>query len=104
MDMVVGGGPVQGCEPVEYLKNNNRSFVVIDTDPNFPAVRKYGLKQTVKIDGTGEFFLQGDLTTSLALLRDLKPEYVFPTSTIHLVAELAKIARALYICRVDGRI
>ncbi len=98
MDMVVGGGLVQGCEPVEYLKNNKRSFVVIDTDSNCLAVKKYGLEQTAKIHGKGEFFLKGDLNTSLTLLRDLKPEYVFPSSPIHLVAELAKIKFRLEPC------
>ena len=91
MDLVVGGGPVQGCEPVEYLKKNHRDFVVVDTDPDCPAVRKYGLKQSSKIDETGEFFIQGDLVTSLALLAEIRPEYVFPTSPIHLVAEMVKI-------------
>jgi hypothetical protein len=64
---------------------------VVDTDPNCLAVKRYGLKRSVQIGATGEFFLQGNLATSLALLTDLKPEYVFPTAPIHIVAELAKI-------------
>ena len=91
MDLVVGGGPVQGCEPVEYLKKKHRDFVVVDTDPDCLAVRKYGLKQSSKVDATGEFFIQGDLAASLALLTEIKPEYVFPTSPIHLITEMAKI-------------
>jgi hypothetical protein len=39
----------------------------------------------------GEFFVQGDLSTSLSLIIKLKPEYVFPTAPVHVAAELAKI-------------
>ena len=91
MDLVVGGGAVQGCEPVKYLKKKHRDFVVVDTDPNCLAVERYGLKQVATVGSTGEFFLKGDLTTSLTLITELKPEYVFPTTPIHIVAELAKI-------------
>ena len=91
MDLVVGGGPVQGCEPVEYLKKKHRDFVVVDTDPDCLAVRKYGLKQSSKVEATGEFFIQGDLAASLALLTEIRPEYVFPTSPIHLITDMAKI-------------
>jgi hypothetical protein len=95
MDLVVGGGAIQGCEPAEYLLEKNRDFILVDSDSNCLAVRKYGLKQTTKISGAGQFFVRGDLSTSLALLQDIKPEYVFPTSPIHLVSELAKIEYAL---------
>jgi hypothetical protein len=91
MDLVVGGGPVQGCEPVEYLQKEHRDFVVVDTDSHCLTVRKYRLKQSSTIDATGEFFIQGDLVTSLALLTKIRPEYVFPTIPIHLVTEMAKI-------------
>lgn len=91
MDLVVGGGAVLGCEPVEYLKKKRRDFVLVDADPNCLAVKRYGLKKSTKVDATGEFFLQGDLATALSLITDLTPEYVFPTDPIHIVAELAKI-------------
>ena len=91
MDLVVGGGKVLGCDPVEYLRNNNRDFVLVDKDPNCRAVKTYGLKQSKEIGETGEYYVQGDLSTSLTLLLNLKPEYVFPTDPIHIVAEFAKI-------------
>ena len=53
--------------------------------------RRFGLKRSTKIGATGEFFVQGDLSTALSLITNLKPDYVFPTDPIHIVAEFAKI-------------
>jgi hypothetical protein len=63
----------------------------VDTDPNCLAVKRYELKLSNTAGGVGEFFIQGDLSTSLSLIIKLKPEYVFPTEPVHIAAELAKI-------------
>jgi hypothetical protein len=91
MDLVVGGSPIQGCEPVEYLKARNRDFVVVDSNPNCPAVIKYGLKLSNEVREKGEQFLLGNIETALGLLEKYKPEYVFPSSPIHVVTEFAKV-------------
>jgi CO dehydrogenase nickel-insertion accessory protein CooC1 len=67
---VIGGGAVQGCETVDYLKKKHRAFILIDTDPNCLVAKWFGLKQSTAIGETGEFFLNSDLDTSLALITD----------------------------------
>jgi len=62
----------------------------VDTNPSCLAAKRYELKSSSK-DDVDEFFVQGDLSTSLSLIFKLKPEYVFPTAPVHIAAELARI-------------
>ena len=89
MDIIVGGGKY-GCVAVEYLRNNNRDFVLIDKNPSCLAVSRFKLKPYAQIGSEGEYFLKGNIDQVLELIERLKPEYVFPTAPIHIVAELAK--------------
>jgi hypothetical protein len=90
MDMIVGAGLIHGCDPIAFLKAKKRDFVVVDKDPNTPAIKQHNLKKTEKISGNGGFFVQGDVSKALALFEELKPEYLFPTSPVHIVTELTK--------------
>jgi hypothetical protein len=90
MDIIVGGGKY-GCEAVEYLRKKGQGFVLVDIDPNCLAVKRFGLKSSAQIGTEGEYFIQGGIATVLELVTTLKPEYIFPTAPIHIVAELAKI-------------
>ena len=90
MDIIVGGGKY-GCEAVEYLRKKGRGFVLVDIDPNCPAVKRFGLKSSTQIGTEGEYFLQGGIAIVLELIDALKPEYIFPTAPTHIAAELAKI-------------
>ncbi len=90
MDLVVGTQKSHGCDPIAYLKGKNRAFVVVDKNPKAPAIKNHNLQRVDKINGEGEFFVQGDVSKALALFEELKPEYVFATSPVHIVAEFAK--------------
>jgi hypothetical protein len=90
MDIIIGGGRY-GSDAVEFLRKKDRDFVLVDTNPECLAAKRCGLKLSEKVKKTGECFIRGDLATSLQLITELKPEYVFPTAPIHIVAELAKI-------------
>jgi len=90
MDIIVGGGKY-GCEAIEYLRNKERGFVLVDIDPNCLAVKRFGLKPSAHIGKGGEYFLQGSIATVLELIDEVKPEYVFPTAPTHIAAELAKV-------------
>jgi len=90
MDVIVGGGKY-GCIAVEYLRKSKQRFVLVDTDSNCLAVKRFGLKPSDQIGTAGEGFIHGGIDKVLALIERLKPEYVFPTAPIHIAAELAKI-------------
>lgn len=89
MDIIVGGGKY-GCRAVEYLRKSFRGFVLVDTNPNCLATKRFKLKPSTPIGTKGEHFLEGDIPQVLSLIERLKPEYVFPTAPIHIAAELAK--------------
>jgi hypothetical protein len=89
MDIIVGGGKY-GCVAVEYLRKNNRGFVLVDKNPNCLATKRFELKSSAQIGAEGAHFLEGDIPQVLELIERLKPEYVFPTAPIHIAAELAK--------------
>ncbi len=89
MDLIIGGGKY-GCYAIEYLRQKGKGFVVIDTDPNCLAVKRFGLKASTQIN-SAEHFVHGDLSTALNLIEVLKPEYVFPTAPVHIAADLAEI-------------
>ncbi|MCW4017810.1 MAG: hypothetical protein NWF00_03900 [Candidatus Bathyarchaeota archaeon] len=92
MDMIVGAGKIHGCDPIAFLKEKKKDFVVVvDKNPNTPAIKRHKLKKPDKIIGKGGFFIQGDVSKALSLFEELKPEYVFPTSPVHIVTELTKI-------------
>jgi hypothetical protein len=90
MDLVIGAEKTHGCDPVAYLKEKKRTFVVVDKNSNSPIIKKHNLQKVDKISGEGKFFVQGDVPKALALLEELKPEHVFATSPVHIVAEFAK--------------
>ncbi len=90
MDLIIGGGKY-GCYAIEYLRQKEKGFVVVDTDPNCLAVKRFGLKTFENIGSKGECFVNGGLPKVLALIYDLKPEYVFPTAPVHIAADLVKI-------------
>jgi len=94
MNIIIGGGKY-GCYAVEHLRQKSKGFVVVDTDPNCLAVRRFGLAASRQSPSNGEHFVQGDLSTVLDLIEKLKPEYVFPTAPVHIAADLAKIKFAL---------
>jgi len=90
MDIIIGGGKY-GCYAIEYLRQKQKSFIVVDTDPNCLAAKRFKLKVSEHIAPEGAFFVHGDLPTALELIETLKPEYVFPTAPVHIAADLAKI-------------
>lgn len=90
MNIIVGGGKY-GCNAVEFLRKNRKDFVVIDTDPNCQAVKRFNLKTSVNLDERGEHFLRGDLSKVVELIDKLSPEYVFPTAPVHIAADMAQI-------------
>lgn len=90
MNIIVGGGKY-GCYAVEFLKQKGKGFIVVDTDPNCQAVKRFKLETSKDINKNGEHFLHGDLSTVVALIDSLNPEYVFPTAPVHIAADMAKI-------------
>ena len=89
MDIIVGGGKY-GCHAVEFLREKNRSFVVVDTNPACQAVERFGLKTPKATFSEGEHFLRGDLPNVVELIDTLKPQFVFPTAPVHIAADMAK--------------
>jgi hypothetical protein len=90
MDVIIGGGKY-GCYAIEYLRQKKKGFVVVDTDPDCLAVKRFKLKPSERIAAEGEFFVHGELPKTLELIETSKPEYVFPTAPVHIAADLAKI-------------
>jgi len=90
VDIIIGGGKY-GCYAIEYLQQQHKSFVVVDTDPNCLAAKRFKLKTSEHIAPNGELFFHGELPQALELIEKLKPEYVFPTAPVHIAADLAKI-------------
>jgi len=90
MNLIVGGGKY-GCYAIRYLRQKKKCFVVVDTNPNCLAVRKFSLKTFENPTSEGESFVNGGLPKVLELIDEMKPEYVFPTAPAHIAAELAKI-------------
>jgi len=88
MDLIVGGGKY-GCHAIEYLRQQKKQFIVVDTDPNCLAVKRFKLKTSEQPASEG--FVNGGLPKVLQLIDELKPEYVFPTAPVHIAANLAKI-------------
>jgi hypothetical protein len=95
MDIIVGGGKY-GCDAVEYLRKNDRSFVLVDPNPSCLAAERYGFKLSSTLRDSGEIFVHGNLPKAVELIEHLKSEYVFPTAPIHVVAEMAKIKFRLH--------
>ncbi len=90
MDVIIGGGKY-GCYAIEHLQQKQKSFVVVDADPNCLAAKQFKLKTIGHITSEGEFLINGELPKALELIETLKPEYVFPTAPVHIAADLAKI-------------
>ncbi|MEM2099033.1 MAG: hypothetical protein QXU99_04720 [Candidatus Bathyarchaeia archaeon] len=90
MNVIVGGGKY-GCYAIEYLQQKKESYVVVDTDLNCLAVKRFNLEPYIQASVEGGYFIHGDLEKVLELIENLKPEYVFPTAPVHIAADLAKI-------------
>jgi len=90
MDIIIGGGKY-GCNAVELLRKNRKDFVVIDSNPNCQAVKRFPLKDCVRFDEPGGYFIHGDLSTVIDLIDKLNPEYVFPTAPVHIAADMAQL-------------
>ncbi len=90
MDLIVGGGKY-GCYAIEYLRQKKKDFVVVDTNPNCLAVKRFSLKPFERPFSKGESFVNGGLAKVLELIDELKPEYVFPTAPVHIAADLTEI-------------
>lgn len=90
MNLIVGGGKY-GCEAIKLLRSQHKSFIVVDTNPACSAVQTFKLKTCLDFASAKEGFIQGDLATAVDLIDHLKPQYVFPTAPVHLVADMAKI-------------
>jgi len=90
MDLIIGGGKY-GCHAIEYLREQNRDFLVVDTNTNCSAVRRFKLKPSKGLNLRSEAFITGGLTKVLELIEELKPGYVFPTAPVHIAADLVKI-------------
>ena len=90
MDLIIGGGKY-GCYAIEYLRQQKKAFLAVDTDPNCLAVKRFKLKTFERPGSEGEGFVNSGLPKVLELIDELKPEYVFPTAPVHIAADLAKI-------------
>ncbi len=90
MDLIIGGGKY-GCYAIEYLRQKKKDFLVVDTNPNCLAVKRFSLKTFERPSLEGESFVNGGLPKVLELIGEMKPEYVFPTAPVHIAADLAKI-------------
>ena len=90
MDLIIGGGKY-GCYAIEYLRQQNRAFLVVDTDPDCLAVRQFKLETFESSASDRESFVKGGIPKVLELIDELEPEYVFPTAPIHIAADLVKI-------------
>ena len=90
MDLIIGGGKY-GCRAIEYLRQQKKAFLVVDTDPNCLAVKQFKLKTIKHYNSEGESFINGGLPKVLELIDELEPEYLFPTAPVHIAADLAKV-------------
>ncbi len=90
MNLIVGGGKY-GCYAIEYLRQQKKGFLVVDTDPNCLAVKRYKLQTLERVPSGEEGFVNGELPKVIELIDEIKPEYVFPTAPTHIAAELVKI-------------
>jgi hypothetical protein len=90
LNLIVGGGKY-GCEAIELLKDKQEHFLVVDTNPDCLAVQTFDLKTSADLTLNQDSFVLGDLSKSITLIEQLKPEYVFPTAPVHIVADMAKI-------------
>jgi hypothetical protein len=94
LDIIIGGGKY-GCHAIEFVREKQGAFIVVDPDPNCQAVQRFDLKILDGSPAEGEYFVLGDLSKALELIDLLKPEYVFPTAPVHIAADMAKIKFSL---------
>lgn len=91
MDLIIGGGKY-GCHAVEFLRKKSKSFTVIDVSDKCEAVKRFKLKTEKTLQPlSGESFVFGGLDKAIELIDSIKPEFIFPTAPVHIVAEMAKI-------------
>jgi hypothetical protein len=90
MDLIIGGGKY-GCYAIEYLRQQKKAFLVVDTDPNCLAAKRFKLEASDSSVSDGERFVCGGLPKVIELIDGLKPDYVFPTAPVHIAADLIKM-------------
>lgn len=54
-------------------------------------MKRFQLRSTPNAGLDGETFVEGDLSSVLELIENLKPEYIFPTAPVHIAADLAAL-------------
>lgn len=78
MDIIVGGGKF-GVRAAEYLSAKGRDFVVLDISKDCEAARRYKNK-----------FLQAKVEELPRFAEKIKPDWIFTTAPVHVVAEAIK--------------
>ncbi|MEG9194874.1 MAG: hypothetical protein V6S10_06090 [Candidatus Methanoglobus sp.] len=78
MDIIVGGGRF-GLKAAEYLISQGRDFILLDSNPNCEAAKKLGIKV---YDAGAEKLAE--------IAERVSPEWIFPTASVHVVAEAVK--------------
>ncbi len=78
MDIIVGGGKF-GLKAAEYLISLGRDFIILDRNPNCEASKKLGIK--VNVAGAEKL---------AEIAERVNPEWIFPTASVHVVAEAVK--------------
>lgn len=78
MDIVVGGGKF-GLKAVEFLRAKKRDFVVLDPSDDCEVAKTFK-----------DNFLKAEAKDLPKLVEKLRPEWIFPTAPIHVVAEAIK--------------
>ncbi len=82
MDLVIGGG-IFGERAVRHLVCLGRRVVIVDPDPECPAA-------AAVIDSGGSVIvIQGGPDAAFRAFEKYKPEIVFPTAPVHVVAGMA---------------
>jgi len=78
MDIIVGGGRF-GLKAAEYLISQGRDFILLDSNPNCEVAKKLGIKV---YDAGAEKLAE--------IAERVSPEWIFPTASVHVVAEAVK--------------
>ncbi len=95
--LIVGGGKY-GSEAVDYLIKMSKPFIVVDENDECYVVKNYDLNVKNAINDfekSKNYFLRGGIEESLKVLEKIKPEYVFTTAPIHVLAAFVKVKYGL---------
>jgi len=78
MDIIVGGGKF-GLKAAEYLISRGRDFILLDSNPDCEVSKRLGIKVS---DAGAEKLAE--------IAERVCPEWIFPTASVHVVAEAVK--------------